>query len=73
MELFHQGLVRQYRQMVLQAVIECEHDYKTRLDIGKLNHRLTTIIKSARMDGISRGLIDQIIDECMPSKMNRAA
>ena len=72
-EVFHASLLKQYRQMILEALIECEHDYKTKLDICKLNQKLQAIVQSAKLDGIAQNTIYQLIDECKPSSMSLAA
>lgn len=62
-ETFHESLIAQYRDQIMEALIESESEHRTRMDIGKLNFKLTTITKAAVADGLSEGEIDRLIEE----------
>ena len=62
-ETFHESLIAQYRDQILEALIESESEHRTRMDIGKLNAKLLTITKAAKADGLTEAEIDRLIDE----------
>ena len=71
---FKESLLGQYRELIQEAILESESDMKTRLDIGRLNSKLTVITKSARYDGLNDETIDQLINEAMtPDVCKRSA
>lgn len=63
-ESFQLALEAQYRDLIHEAILECEVEHKTRLDIGRLNSKLKLITKAAQYDGLSEKMIDTLIDEC---------
>ncbi len=65
-ENFQDVLVRQYRDLIHEAILESETDHKTSMDIGKLNSKLRVICKSASYDGLSEDIVSQLIDEAIP-------
>lgn len=73
LEHYHSTLVAQYRDMIHEAIIECEHDHKTSMDIGSLHRKLNTIMKAAKVDGLPETTVSQLIDEAMPSTVGKAA
>lgn len=73
LEHYQETLVAQYRDMIHEAIIECEHDHKTSMDIGSLNKKLTTIMKAAKVDGLPESTVNQLIDEAMPVTASKAA
>ena len=72
-EQFHQSLIRQYQDLIQEAIIESESDHRTRLNIGKLNSKLQVIMKAANYDGVPESIISRLIDEAMPTKIEKAA
>lgn len=73
LEHFKQGLIRQYQDLIQEAIIESESDHRTRLNIGKLNSKLQVILKAASYDGVPESIINHLIDEAMPANIEKAA
>ena len=73
MEHFQQSLIRQYQDLIQEAIIESESDHRTRLNIGKLNSKLQVILKAASYDGVPESIINHLIDEAMPEHLEKAA
>lgn len=72
-EQFQETLVNQYRDMIHEAILESETDHKTRLDIGRLNHKLKLITKAAQYDGLSEDTVDELIDGAVAASGLKAA
>lgn len=72
-EQFHLSLIRQYQDLIQEAIIESESDHRTRLNIGKLNSKLQVIMKAAHYDGVPESVIGRLIDEAMPTNIEKAA
>lgn len=72
-ERFHDALESQYRDLIQEAIVECESNFKTTLNLGELNNKLKTITKAAMFDGLSEARIGQLIDETMPIHQQKAA
>lgn len=72
-ETFHQSLIRQYQDLIQEAIIESESDHRTRLNIGKLNSKLQVILKAASYDGVPETVINKLIDEAIPVHIEKAA
>lgn len=72
-EHFEETLVCQYRDLIHEAILESETEHKTRMDLGKLNAKLKVIYKAAAYDGIDESVINQLIEEAIPSNVTRAA
>lgn len=72
-ETFHDALIAQYRELIHEAILESETEHKTRMDIGKLNAKLKVIYKAAAYDGLGEEVINQLIDEAVPSAPSKAA
>ncbi len=68
-ENFHEALICQYRDLLREAVFECESHHKTRLNIGKLNLKLQVICKAAEYDGLNETTLNQLINEIIPTHM----
>lgn len=66
-ETFHASLIAQYRDLIHEAVLESETEHKTRMDIGKLNSKLKVILKAAQYDGLDENIINDLIDQAIPS------
>jgi hypothetical protein len=66
-EQFHESLIGQYRDLIQEAILECESDHRTRLNIGKLNTKLQVILKAAAYDGLSETVVNQLINEAVPA------
>jgi len=66
-EQFHDSLVSQYRDLIQEAILECESDHRTRLNLGKLNAKLQVILKAAAYDGLSESTVNQLINEAVPA------
>lgn len=66
-EKFHDVLVAQYRDLIHEAILESETEHKTRMDLGKLNIKLKVIFKAAKFDGLEESVINELIDEAIPS------
>lgn len=66
-ETFQDILICQYRELIHEAILESETDHKTRLNLGKLNSKLKVICKAAQYDGLPETVVDQLIDEAIPS------
>ena len=66
-DLFHEGLLAQYQELIKEAILESETDHKTRIDLGKLNMKLKLIYKAAQYDGLDEETISHMIDMTMPS------
>lgn len=64
-ENFRDALEAQYRDIIHEAILECETDHKTRLNIGKLNSKLKLITKAAKFDGLSDKTVSQMIDDAV--------
>ena len=74
LEHFQEALVGQYRDLIHEAILESESEWKTRLDLGKLNSKLKLIMKAASFDGLPEDTIAQLIDEAMtPEEYERAS
>lgn len=72
-ERFHDALEKQYRDLIQEAILECESNFKTQLNLGKLNSKLQLIMKAAQYDGLSETTISHLIDEAMPNTHQIAA
>lgn len=73
-ENFHEALVCQYRDLIHEAILESETDWKTRLDLGRLNSKLKVIMKAAAYDGLDEATVSHLIDQAMtPEEYERAA
>jgi hypothetical protein len=72
-ESFREALEAQYRDLIHEAILECETDHKTRLNIGKLNSKLKLITKAACYDGLSDDKVNQMIDEAVATTTAQAA
>ena len=72
-ERFYEALESQYRDLIQEAILESESNFKTTLNLGKLNNKLKLITKAALFDGLSEARIDQLIDEAMPQNHQIAA
>ena len=72
-EQFQETLIAQYRDMIHEAILESETDHKTRLDIGRLNHKLQLITKAAQYDGLSENIVDEMIDGAVNASGLKAA
>ena len=72
-EGFKEALEAQYRDLIHEAILECETDHKTRLNIGKLNSKLKLITKAAKYDGLSEKIVDQMIDDAVAGTPAKAA
>lgn len=72
-ETFQEALVMQYRDLIQEAILESETDYKTRIDLGKLNSKLQVILKAAQYDGLPEDAISRLIDEALPCSNQVAA
>lgn len=72
-ENFQEALVCQYRDLIHEAILESETDHKTRLNIGKLNAKLKVICKAADYDGLPEKIVNQLIEEALPSTSISAA
>lgn len=71
---FQKSLVRQYQDLIHEAILECETEHRTRLNIGKLNSKLKVIQKAAKCDGIPETTITLLIEEATtPELMDKAA
>lgn len=64
-ESFRDALEAQYRDLIHEAILECETDHKTRMDLGKLNQKLRLITKAAKFDGLSDKIVNTLIDEAV--------
>ena len=62
-EQFHSNLIEQYKDMIHEAILECETDCKTHLNVEALDKRLQNIVISAKCDGISSEEIVTLIDQ----------
>lgn len=62
-EFFHQTLLLQYKDMIKEAWLECETDYRTHLNAEAIEHKFHVIITSAKNDGITASEIDELIEE----------
>ncbi|HXH73613.1 MAG TPA: hypothetical protein VNJ08_01510 [Bacteriovoracaceae bacterium] len=60
------ALVCQYRNLIQEAVSESHIEFKTGLNIGKLNSKLRVICKAAEYDGLPEDTISNLIDEVTP-------
>lgn len=67
LEDFQDTLISQYRDLIHEAILESETDHKTRMDLGKLNSKLSLITKAAAYDGLNETTISQLIDEAIPA------
>lgn len=72
-EQFHESLIRQYQDLIQEAIIESESDHRTRLNIGKLNSKLQVILKAAAYDGVPETVINRMIDDAIPTNIEKAA
>lgn len=52
-EQFHLNLVEQYKDMIHEAIMQCETDCRTHVNAEALDKKLQNIIISAKCDGIS--------------------
>ncbi len=63
---FQASLEQQYQEMIQEALLECETEHRTRLNLGKLQSKLQVIQKAAQQDGIAQAVIDRLITETIP-------
>jgi hypothetical protein len=66
-EHFQETLLAQYRELIQEAILESETEHKTRMDLGKLNSKLQVICKAAQYDGLNETIINEMIDQAIPS------
>ena len=72
-ERFQDALEGQYRDLIQEAILESESNFKTTLNLGKLNNKLKLLTKAALFDGLSEARSGQLIDEAMPQDHQNAA
>lgn len=72
-EQFYEALIAQYRDLIQEALLESEEEHKTKINIGTLNTKLNMIYRAAKYDGIDEQVIDQLINEVIPSQTSQAA
>lgn len=72
-EQFQETLVSQYRDLIHEAILECETEHKTRLDIGQLNTKLKLICKAAQYDGLPESVVNELIDQSYSYTSAKAA
>lgn len=71
---FHQTLINQYRELILEAITESECLHKTSLNIGLLNQKMKSIYQSAQHDGLSEAELDLLVSETTQwGQLNKAA
>jgi hypothetical protein len=62
-EQFHETLLSQYRELIHEAILECEHEHKTFIDLESLNVRFEKIMQAAAYEGVSEEEIHFLIEE----------
>lgn len=66
-EHFHDSIVSLYKEMIQEALLESEIDARSHLDTTFLEKKVTEIISSAGVDGLTyqeiRTLVDDAIQE----------
>jgi hypothetical protein len=72
-EQFHDSLIRQYQDLIQEAIVESVSDHRTRLNLGVLNSKLQLILRAAHYDGISETIINRLIEDAMPTHIEKAA
>ncbi|HLW57165.1 MAG TPA: hypothetical protein VKY27_07255 [Bacteriovoracaceae bacterium] len=72
-EQFHESLVAQYRDLIHEALLESDEEHKTKINIGILNAKLNMIYRSAKCDGLDESIIDELVNEVIPSQPSQAA
>lgn len=72
-ESFQDALICQYRDLIHEAILECETEHKTRLNIGKLNAQLKLICKAAQYDGLPESVLNELINESFSHTSAKAA
>ncbi|MFZ4715380.1 MAG: hypothetical protein ACOYL6_16775 [Bacteriovoracaceae bacterium] len=56
----------QYLEEIHEVVLECEHHYKTEIDIGSLNNKLDEVYRSAIIDGLPHENFIELIEHSFP-------
>jgi hypothetical protein len=70
---FQASLERQYQDLIQEAILDCELEHRTRLNVNKLNSKLKVIHKAAAQDGLSETVVNRLIDQAMPATAAKAA
>lgn len=67
------GLEQQYQDIIQEAILECELEHRTRLNLSKLNSKLKVIHMAAAQDGLSETVVNRLIDQAMPTTAAKMA
>lgn len=68
-EDFHDGLIRQYSDEIREAYLECEH--KDRFDIFEYKNKLTSLLQSAKIEGLSGDDFWSLVEEHDPESFSK--
>jgi hypothetical protein len=60
-ENFHEALMAQYKDMIHEALLECNH--KLFLDVDKFDQKMQGILNAAKLDGLTLEDIYALVEE----------
>lgn len=63
-------LVARYKDEVEEALLECEHVYRSSIDYELLDEKINHILTCAKVDGLDETLVWDIIQFRIPSYIN---
>lgn len=63
-------LIAQYKDEIEEALIECEHVYRSSIDYELLDEKLNHIFTCAKVDGLDEAIVWDIIQFRIPSYIN---
>ena len=67
---FMQTLIKQYSDSIEEIIVESESEHRTQLNYDKLDFRVRSLIKAARVDGLDEGIIWGLLERRVPEYIN---
>jgi hypothetical protein len=65
-EEFEEVLIRQYTDTINEFIYESESVYRSQVDYQKLDFRVKSLLKCARIDGLKEELVWKILERKIP-------
>lgn len=59
-------LAKQYSDTIDRAIVQCESVYRSQIDYAVLDGHIQTILKAAKVDGLSEDIIWNILERKVP-------
>lgn len=67
---FINTLIAQYKDDIEEALVECEHVYRSTIDYELLHEKIEQVLNSAIVDGLPEKMIWELIQTRIPSYVN---